>query len=221
MRGVVLVSGLMATVAGCKSYASEVRPARASAREAREDRQEAEARVRKLARALEEEDLYRARRERQLRAELASAPERPARRSVLAVMDLADPGGRLADGHGRLLADYLATAAVERTRHLVVPRGVLRAELRAEKAQSLEACVDEACQIELGKALAADHLLIPTVVAGEEDACLLGASLVELSTETAAWSTSVAASCRLEALVHAADTIADRLRDAGGEAARP
>ena len=90
---------------------------------------------------------------------LQPLPPRPD--GVLAIMDLDDPKANLAPAARGTLADYLAIVTVERTRYRAVPRGVLHAELRKKKLASYQECFDDACQIELGKALAADRILAP------------------------------------------------------------
>src|SRR5262249_55727435 len=63
--------------------------------------------------------------------------------------------GRALDG----LGDYLA-AEVEKARGFsIVPRGEIRERLTSAKAESYRACYDDACQIELGKALAASKVV--------------------------------------------------------------
>jgi hypothetical protein len=77
------------------------------------------------------------------------------------------------------LTDYLATRLAARGAYRVVPRRAVQAELLAAKARTLDACVDEACQIELGKALAAEQTLTARVIQ-LDDACALTAALFDL-----------------------------------------
>ena len=164
-------------------------------------------RAKQLERDIRERDLYRARRKR----ELLRAMPRPEKRDVIiAVFDLEDVDRRLDDDDARALSSYVATAILENTTDRIVPPDRLRAALHDEKTSSYRACYDEACQIELGRALAANRALEPSLVA-TGDGCLLGATLYDLRTETVRWSDSVRGSCALRDLFGGAEALARAL----------
>lgn len=141
------------------------------------------------------------------------AVSRPAAapRPILAVFELEDGGGVLATGARTELGDYLATQLVELARYRVVPRAQLRARLVAEKTGGYRPCYDEACQIELGRALAAQKSVAPRLVKlGAR--CTLTAKLYDLRSETAERAASVETDCDPARLLEAARQVALKLR---------
>lgn len=77
---------------------------------------------------------------------------------ITAVMDIDDRASVL-DARARTdLSTYLSTRVAEQIGP-VVPRAEIQALIRDEKLSSYDACFDESCQIELGKALAAGRVL--------------------------------------------------------------
>ncbi|HOX43473.1 MAG TPA: hypothetical protein PK668_07745 [Myxococcota bacterium] len=109
------------------------------------------------------------------------------------------------------VTDYLATKLAEGGKLRVVPRGQLRAQLGQEKASSYQACFDQACQIELGKALAAELVLAVKVVR-LGSACSLTGSLFDLKTEATLRAAAVdLGSCTEDALQQGAAELARRL----------
>lgn len=96
----------------------------------------------------------------------------------------------------------------------VIDRGRLAAKLAEtidrEKKDSYRACVDEACQIPLGKALAATHLLRSTL-ARTGERCSLSLELIELSSELTIDATAVATTCEGTAPLDAADQLTEQM----------
>lgn len=96
----------------------------------------------------------------------------------------------------------------------VIDRGRLAAKLaetiRREKTESYRACVDEACQIPLGKALAATHLLRSTLARRGAE-CSLALELIELSSELTIDAAAVATSCEGTATLDAADQLTEQM----------
>ena len=104
------------------------------------------------------------------------------RRGILAVFDIDDRGLLQApqrDSLTEILATSLSAAGFR-----VVPRSQLRERISAEKGKSYGACIDEACQIELGKAMAAEKSLATQIISIEGE-CTVMATLFDLRTETA------------------------------------
>ncbi len=79
-------------------------------------------------------------------------------RPIVAVFPIQDSAGRLDDSAVTQLTDYFATKIAETQMFVVVPRSDLEAALRNQKRESFKLCVDESCQIEIGKELAAQFL---------------------------------------------------------------
>ena len=63
----------------------------------------------------------------------------------------------------RALSEYAATQLAADHRYAIVPTSEIRRALRREKAESFAQCYDEACQIELGKEVAANLALSMTL----------------------------------------------------------
>lgn len=127
---------------------------------------------------------------------------------VLAVLDVS--GEALTPVLADQLTDYLATRLATRGAYRVVPRRAVQAGLLEAKARSLEPCVDEACQIELGKALAAEQTLTARVLQ-LDDACALTAAVFDLRTETTARAASVRVPCAPAALLGGVDALVSQL----------
>lgn len=96
----------------------------------------------------------------------------------------------------------------------VIDRGRLADELRKtirdEKAASYRMCVDEACQIPLGKALAATHVLRSTL-ARVGDRCSLALELIELSSELTIDAAAVSTGCEGTTPLDAAEQLTERM----------
>lgn len=75
-----------------------------------------------------------------------------------------------------------------------VPRSDLRELIRQEQAESFKNCYDEACQIELGKSVAAQKILGSTW-SKFGDACVLAIRLYDLKTELTEFSTTQEVPC--------------------------
>jgi len=75
-----------------------------------------------------------------------------------------------------------------------VPRSEIQARLVDQQKESFKNCYDEACQIELGKAVAAQKGLSSTW-ARLGDACVLSVKLYDLKTALAEFSTKADGAC--------------------------
>jgi len=140
----------------------------------------------------------------------AAAPAAPARRAIVAVFDVEDQAQVLRATALAQLTEYLATK-VTQAGFQVVPRDQLRTRLSAEKRQSYRSCFEQRCQIELGRALAAQKSLATKLlrVGGQ---CVLTAQLYDLKSETAERAASAkSASCGEGALLGAIDELARQL----------
>jgi hypothetical protein len=129
---------------------------------------------------------------------------------VIAVFDLEDPSSKLSLGVADQLTAYLASKLAERG-FRVVPRDQLRARLLEEKAESYKTCYDTACQIELGKALAAEKSL-STRLLQFGATCAMTSTLYDLKSETTERAATVKTGCGEDALLTSVDALVDQLR---------
>lgn len=140
---------------------------------------------------------------------LAAADDTFRVRKILAVLDLS--GDSLDPDVAEQLTEYLATQLAASGAYRLVPRSTVRAELQTAKAGSLDPCVDEACQIELGKAVAAEKTLASRVLRIGAT-CAVTATLFDLRTETAERAASERSECDATALLASVDRLAHALQ---------
>jgi hypothetical protein len=136
-------------------------------------------------------------------------PVRPAR-PIVAVLDVEDSTGRASSRAIEQLTDYLATRLAE-SGYQVVPRDRVRSELMRSKAEGYRPCFDESCQIELGKAVAAEKSLA-TKLLGLGEACTLTSTLYDLRLEVAERAALARTDCDSRALVGGIDRLVSELR---------
>jgi hypothetical protein len=133
-----------------------------------------------------------------------------ASRPIVAVFGIQDASKRLGSDVLDQLSEYLSTQVAATGRYRIVPRDRLRERLVDERRKSYRACFDEACQIELGKALAAQKSLSSKLLrVGER--CALTSVIYDLRTETTEAAASVDTACSVEALLGAARQVAQQL----------
>ncbi len=133
---------------------------------------------------------------------------------VVAVSPIAAAAGTLPAAQVRAASEVLARRFGERFGWRTAATEDALSDVRSAKEKSYEACFDEACQIELGKALAADKLLRASVVRlGAE--CVLSAALLDLRTETAERQASTAIACDGTGALGAIDALLGRLASGG------
>src|SRR5262245_45087222 len=130
---------------------------------------------------------------------------------VVAAFDVFDPGEALDVEARDQLSEYLAVRVTASLRYRTIPRAQVRERLLAEKKVSYSACVDQTCQIELGKALAAEKVLAPKLIRLGQS-CALTASIFDLKTETAELAASVKTRCAKDSLLEAVDSLVDSLK---------
>jgi hypothetical protein len=128
----------------------------------------------------------------------------------VAVFDIQDSSQQFNKGTLDPLTDYLCTRVSQEAGYRVVPRQQLRERLMEEKKESYKVCYDEACQIELGKAISAQKSLATKImrIGGK---CAITASLYDLKTETTEKSASERTNCSEGDLMDGMDSIAKQL----------
>jgi hypothetical protein len=134
-------------------------------------------------------------------------------RSVVAVMPVSQSGAKLEEVVSTTVEDQLRVS-LSKVGLKTIDRGAQesarQAQVLALKAESYKACYDEACQIELGKALAATHLLRSRLTQLGAH-CLLSAELVDLALEVTVNAASAEGQCEPEALLQASRLVATDL----------
>jgi len=137
-------------------------------------------------------------------------PRKKRRASILAVFAIEDPNRQFKQSMLDQLTDYLETVLTQSGAYKVVPRAQLRRRLVGKKKGSYRQCFDQACQIELGKAVSAQMTLSAKLlrVGGK---CALIARIYDLRTETAVKAASTRTRCAADALMLAVDKLAGQL----------
>jgi hypothetical protein len=109
------------------------------------------------------------------------------------------------------MTDYLASQLASEGRFRVVPSADLKRALASEKSESYKACYDEACQIEIGKELAAQKSL-STKISRLGSQCIVTSILYDLAASTTETSAVHKGGCKEDDLVAGIETVAKRLR---------
>ncbi|MEL7367379.1 MAG: CsgG/HfaB family protein [Myxococcota bacterium] len=129
---------------------------------------------------------------------------------VVAVFALQDATATLSNTDRIQLADYLSVRLVATGRFVVLPRSQLERVLREQKEASYQDCYDEACQIEVGKELAATHSLVTQVIR-VGSVCAVAATLYDLRLQATEQAASYKGGCHPEALAEAMEKLAKML----------
>jgi hypothetical protein len=138
------------------------------------------------------------------------ARARAPRSSIVAAFDIVDAASELDRDVRAQLSEYAAARIAQTMGYRLVPREELRVRLSAQKADSYRSCFDQACQIELGKALAAEKSLATKLIRVGET-CALIATVFDLETETAELSASVKTRCQQSSLLEGLDELVGEL----------
>jgi hypothetical protein len=129
---------------------------------------------------------------------------------IVAVFNVQDASKKLEADLLDQLTEYLATQLAATSRYRIVPRDRIREQLVGERRKSYRVCYDQACQIELGKAVAAQKSLSTRLLrVGER--CAVTAALFDLKTETTEAAASVDTTCSTEALLGAMRDVVKQL----------
>ena len=133
---------------------------------------------------------------------------------VLAVMD-AETSGKKNFERDTLLAltDQIRVFLAERALKVIdrsSQDAAMKSLVQEEKARSYKSCVDQSCQIPLGKALAASHLMRSTI-ARFGTQCATNGELIDLRSEVTVAAGSARSSCDEEDLLYAVETLAEQL----------
>ncbi len=136
--------------------------------------------------------------------------------ATVAVFDLEAQGLRVGGETLDRLSDFFNVMLVESQRYKVVPRSQVLGRLRQAKRDSYRDCYDSACQIEVGRELAAEKSIAPRILRlGER--CSALATIYDLKTATAESAAKVEGGCGETDLARMLSRIVARL--SGGEPA--
>ncbi|MBK8011482.1 MAG: hypothetical protein IPK13_09030 [Deltaproteobacteria bacterium] len=135
----------------------------------------------------------------------------PRDRPVAAVFLIRDMSGRFSRSTMEQLTEFLAVKVTEDLGFRVVPRDLVRETLATSKADSYKACFDDSCQIELGKALAANKSVSTTLIQiGER--CVFNATVYDLRSEAAEYAAASETDCNENALLDGVRAVVSKLR---------
>lgn len=111
----------------------------------------------------------------------SSKPAEP--KAILAVFGVEVSGINMPQVALERLSDYLAVLLAESGSFKVVPRDQIRSRLGQQKVDSYRSCYDQACQIEIGRELAAEKTLSPKIIR-IGDRCSVTMVVYDLRTST-------------------------------------
>lgn len=141
-----------------------------------------------------------------------------ARGWIIAVMDVVDanaddPKRSLARGLVRDLGDQIRVFVAEQGLR-TIDRGsqerALKERIAAMKSESYKSCYADSCQVELGKALAASHIL-RTHITRFGHKCVLNGELIDLKTEVTSAASSAQGNCEAEGFLTMGEQVAKSL----------
>lgn len=126
---------------------------------------------------------------------------------VVAVFAIRDSSGTFSSSEVDQLTSYFVASIATNRRFKVVPRSELQAALQRQKTDSYRACYDEACQIEIGKSLAAEKVVVSEILkVGSQ--CAAIATLYDLRRSASEGSARAKSECTKDAVVEALERVA-------------
>lgn len=138
----------------------------------------------------------------------------PAAGRVIAVMDVEDANagtdGAVGDALVRNLSDQIRVYVTQqgaRTIDRSAQERAFRQQMLEVKNESYEDCYDDACQIELGKALAASHILRSKITKFGRR-CVLNGELIDLAAEVTVKAASAQGACEAEGFLEMCEAVA-------------
>ena len=140
--------------------------------------------------------------------------------AVIAVFDIQDTRARnqrLPLESLKAMRDYLANQLAQDGLFKVVPSSDIQAALRQAQAESYKDCYDEACQIEIGKEIAAQKSL-STKITQFDTECVVSATLYDLRASASDKAASAKSACSQPALLEALERVALKLKGPSAQA---
>ncbi|MCK5797483.1 MAG: hypothetical protein KAI47_09890, partial [Deltaproteobacteria bacterium] len=135
---------------------------------------------------------------------------RPDKRPIVAVFLVEDSAGKMSRKTAEELAGYLAIQLTATDTFRTVPRAQLRKQLSTTKKTGYKVCYDQSCQIEHGKALAAQKSLSTKILAVGK-ICTITSVLYDLKTETSEGAATTETGCSTGELLKGLKRIAQKL----------
>lgn len=133
-------------------------------------------------------------------------------RAVVAVFEMIGASTSTAAPLTDQLTEYLSTRLAETGRYRIIPREQLRRALIEQKKASYEDCIDDSCQIELGKAVAAQLSLRTQLIhIGRE--CALSATMYDLKLEATSAGALVRTACTPDKLLDGVESLVKKLSE--------
>jgi hypothetical protein len=129
---------------------------------------------------------------------------------IIAVFDVEDVSNVFKKRVLNQLTIYLMNQVTIHAGFRVIPREQLKKRIAEQKGASYKKCFDESCQIELGRALAAQKTLSTQLLkVGKQ--CMVVSNIFDLKTETTEKAASAKTNCTETALVGALEAIAQQI----------
>ena len=130
---------------------------------------------------------------------------------VVALFDINNVDSTVSDSVIKKLDEYLATKLTQTCGYRVVPKEQLKSAMIEEKRNSYKQCYDKSCQIELGKAVAAQKTVATKIMKLGEN-CVITSIIYDLKTETTEAAASVKTRCTTEKLFEGIEKICQQFR---------
>ena len=144
----------------------------------------------------------------------ATFPALGQNKPILAVMEIEDKTGKFEGKDLEAATNYLSTLLVTSGKYSVVEKGRQEAKkkqvVKNLKRETYDACYDDKCRIELGRALAADTLLACSII-GMGKSCTLTCRMVPLEKEVADKAGAAELECGADALPGAVKSVVEQL----------
>ncbi|MCK5800238.1 MAG: hypothetical protein KAI47_23770 [Deltaproteobacteria bacterium] len=150
---------------------------------------------------------------RQGEARGGRSPSMASSRAILAVFDIGVRGAVLAPELVKRLSDYLSMRLASVQRFKIVPRDQLRKRLAKEKRKSYRQCIEQSCQIEIGKELAAQKTL-STVILRLGGMCKVSSVVYDLRSASSEGGASASGACSENGIVATLEKVVKKLAEA-------
>ncbi len=133
--------------------------------------------------------------------ERGNLPEKPIPAGVaVAVLDIEDASHVINADTNHSLTDALSALLAEGSSFKVIPSKQIREQLKAQAKESYQTAYDDATQIEVGKAAAAQKTLTTKLIKAG-DKCALSSVLFDISTQTSESAATVICGCSMSDLL--------------------
>ncbi|MBN2495173.1 MAG: hypothetical protein JXR96_11315 [Deltaproteobacteria bacterium] len=140
----------------------------------------------------------------------AAAPRGP--KPIAVVFKIHDKSGTFEDSLMEQLTEYLAVQVGQHMGLMITPRDQVRERLSTAKTESYKKCYDQSCQIELGKALAANKSVSTTLIKVGKH-CVFNTTVIDLKTEAAEKAASAETGCDEDSLLLGVKKVVSELKD--------